>query len=50
MTLYVNCLQIGVWFSFGCACMAVDRYEEAAKAFRCCVIIHSDVSQELLVG
>ncbi len=37
--------QIGVWFSYGCACMGCSRWADAAKAFRRCVVIDYDVSK-----
>ena len=36
-------LQIGVWFSYGCASMAVKNWENAAKCFRRCVAIETQV-------
>lgn len=41
-SLALNSLQIGVWFSYGCAAMACKKFEESAQAFRRCVNINSD--------
>ncbi len=38
-------LQVGVWFTYGCAALACDQHETAAHAFRTCVALDSDVSQ-----
>ncbi|CAD5118790.1 DgyrCDS7469 [Dimorphilus gyrociliatus] len=40
--LNINFLQVGVWFSYGCACMASEEFEEGSRAFRTCVQIDSD--------
>lgn len=36
--------QVPVWFTFGCACMAAKKFQEAVKAFKRCVNIDTDVS------
>lgn len=41
-SLNVNALQIPVWFTCGCACMAAGNYKSAVKAFRRCVNIDYD--------
>ncbi|KAK7477463.1 hypothetical protein BaRGS_00031287 [Batillaria attramentaria] len=41
-SLAINALQIPVWFTCGCACMAAGNYEAAVKAFRRCVNIDYD--------
>ncbi|CAG5121757.1 unnamed protein product, partial [Candidula unifasciata] len=41
-SLKINCLQIPVWFTYGCAAMACQKFEVGAKAFRQCVSIDYD--------
>ena len=44
MVIEVCVLQVGVWFSYGCASLAGKQYKQAATAFRRCVNLNTDVS------
>ena len=41
-TLALNPLQLGCWFSYGCASLASANFDKAATAFKRCVILNED--------
>ena len=41
-SLSINSLQVGIWFSYGCAAIGARKFDVAAKAFRRCVNLTND--------
>ena len=41
--MWMYCMQIGVWFTYGCAALECGEFNLAATAFRRCVNLDNDV-------
>ncbi|KAJ8309447.1 hypothetical protein KUTeg_014321 [Tegillarca granosa] len=45
-SLIANGLQVPVWFTYGCAAMAAEKFNVAVKAFKRCTSIDTDVGTD----